>query len=149
LRELVEELNSVALSIVKKDGEHAAMFFVRLPSGDLKVTVFDDAERPVGEARARQMAEAVRRTDADAVVFVSEAWTADPTTIPQGGRAGDAPDPDDVLLVAGVDRSGAEFSLATQLHKRDGAVDVGQAEEGSRVFLFDDVRAAWGLGPSH
>jgi hypothetical protein len=145
LRVLVAELHAIALSVIRKEGEHAAMFFLRLPGGDLSVRLFDDAERPVGGARAREMADAVRTTGADAVVAVSEAWSAAPERLAAGGLPGDAADATDVLLVAGVDRSGEMVLLTTGLlRKSDGSIEVGKTEEGGRAFFMDEVRAAWG-----
>jgi len=121
------------------------MFFLRLPGGELDVQLFDDAERPVGAARGRQIAEAVRRTGADAVVAVSEGWSASQDAIPESGLAGDAEDARDVLVVAALDRSGDEVVLTTDLVRRaDGAVEVGGTEDGGQFFVFDELRNVWG-----
>jgi hypothetical protein len=76
LRDLGRHLNHVARSVIETDGEHAAMFFLRVEGGDVAQLFSEAGERPVGEARGREVAEAVRSTGADAVVCVSEAWSA-------------------------------------------------------------------------
>jgi len=146
LRELVAEPHAIVLSVIRKDGEHAPMFFLRMPDGAVKVEEFDDAfERPVGEARMRQVAGAIRRTGADAVVVVSEAWSSSQDAIPRGGLPGDARDARDVLVVAALDRSGGEVLLMTDLRRRaDGSVEIGETEQGGRAVMFDELRNAWG-----
>ena len=145
LRELAAKLHAIAVSVIRSDGEHAPMFFLRLPSGEMDVQLFDEGERPVGPGRARQIAEAVRRTGADAVVAVSEGWSASQDAIPEGGLPGDARDARDVLVVAAVDRSGDEVMLTTDLLRRpDDSVEVGETEEGGQFFVFDELRRVWG-----
>jgi hypothetical protein len=85
LRDLGRHLNHVARSVIETDGEHAAMFFLRVEGGDVEAHLFSEAgERPVGEARGREIAEAVRSTGADAIVCVSEAWSAAAEAVPEG-----------------------------------------------------------------
>jgi hypothetical protein len=149
LVELARDLNRTARSVIEEDGEHAAMFFLRFDDGDVEAHLFDDAERPVGETRARVMAEAARSPGADAVAFVSEAWSARPEAIPDGGGAGDALDARDVLLLAAVDRRGNTLVLETPISRRaDGTVELGDTEEYGeeyRVNVLDEVRNVWGL----
>lgn len=88
LRDLVKKIHAIALGIVQQDGEHAAMFFLRLPTGELETTLFDDVDRPIGDARSSQLARAVRTRRADALVVVSEGWAAEPGTIPKAAWFG-------------------------------------------------------------
>ena len=123
------------------------MFFLRLPSGDVQVSLFGEAARPVGEARALEMAEAVRLSGADAVAFVSEAWSARPEAVPRHGDAGDALDAQDVLIVAAVDARGNSIALETPVQRQaDGTVALGDTidhADQATVSVFDDVRAIW------
>lgn len=127
------------------------MFFLRVESGDVEAHLFSEAgERPVGEARGREIAEAVRATGADAVVCVSEAWSAAPEAVPEGGGAGDASDARDVLLVAAVDGHGNSVALETPVARLpDGAVELSDSEEYEGDYslnFLDPVKAVWGLG---
>jgi hypothetical protein len=135
-------------SVIEEDGEHAAMFFLRLKSGDVEPYLFSGMDdRPVGDARGREVAEAVRTTGADAVVCVSEASSAEPEAIPEDGSAGDVPDARDVLVVAAVDRSGNSVALETPVSRRpDGSVELGDSDEYERNYslnFLSPVRVVW------
>jgi hypothetical protein len=149
LVELARNLNRMARSVVEEEGEHAAMFFLRLASGEVEANVFSDSERPVGEARAREMADAVRSRGAVAIAFVSEAWSARPEDVPKSGGAGDAADALDVLLVAAVDRLGNTVALETPLFRSpDRNIELGESKEYAGEYqlnVMDKVRAVWGL----
>lgn len=148
LRDFALQINEIARSVVVEDGEHAAMFFLALPSGDIEHRLFSEAgERPVGDARGREIADAVGETGAEAVVCVSEAWRASAESVPVGAGAGDAPDARDVLLVTAMDRDGDAVAIETPL-RRDpvGGVEVGDSQEwpgGHRLTFLDPVRAAF------
>jgi hypothetical protein len=149
--EFVRELNEIARSVMVEDGAHDAMYFLLLPDGSVSAKRFAAADRPVGDAYEQELVAAVTRTGADAVVFVSEAWSADPDTIPDGAGAGDAPGPDDVLIVAAVDRHGTEIVIETALISApDGTVQLGESEEYAddeyRVRTLDAVRRSWRQG---
>ena len=148
LRSLTRDLNSVARSVIAEDGAHAAMFFLRVEGGELAAHLFAEAvERRVGEARGREIAEAVRSTGADAVVCVSEAWSAAPEAVPEEDGVGDAPDAHDVLLVAAVDRHGNSVALETPVVRLpDGTVELGASEEYEGDYslnFLEPVKAAW------
>jgi hypothetical protein len=150
LVDLVQHLNRVARSVIEEDGEHAAMFFLLVGGGNLEAHLFSEAtERPVGEARGREVAEAVEATGADAVVSVSEAWSAAADAVPADGGAGDAADARDVLLVAGIDRAGNTIVLETPVTRlADGSVELGDAEEhqaGYAINFLAPVRTIWSL----
>lgn len=155
LADLVQALNDIARAAMEEDGEHAAMYFLgHAGDGGVESRLFEEEDDPsasVGSARARQMAEAVRSTGADAVVIVSEAWSTKLEEIPPGGRVRDAAEPQDVLLVAGIDRSGETIALESPVsHEASGALRLGPTspgDEGYQVNVFDEVRAVWGLAP--
>jgi hypothetical protein len=151
--EFVRELNEIARSVIVEDGVHDAMYFLLLPDGSVSTKQFAGVDRPVGDAYEQELAAAVTRTGADAVVFVSEAWSADPDTIPDGAGAGDAPGADNVLIVAAADRQGTEIVIETPvLSAPDGTVQLGQSEEYPddeyRVRTLDAVRRSWRQGRS-
>lgn len=148
----VEGVNDIARAVMEEDGEHVAMYFLgHAREGGVESCLFEeeDPSESVGSARARQMAEAVRSSGADAVVIVSEAWSAEPEDVPAGGRVREASEVSDVLLVAGIDRSGETIALETPVFRdASGAVRLGPSSPGSdgyRVNTFDEVRTVWGL----
>jgi hypothetical protein len=148
LRGFARDINEIARSVVAEDGEHAAMFFLALPDGAVEHHLFlEERERPVGDARGREIADAVVATSARAVVCVSEAWSARPEAVPVGGGAGDAPEACDVLLVAGIDVDGDSVAIETPLRRTpEGGVEIGDSQEwGSdyRLAFLDPVRAAF------
>jgi hypothetical protein len=149
LLDLARHLNSIARSVIEEDGEHAAMFFLRFDSDRVEAHPFSEAERPVGDARAREMAHAVRASAANAIAFVSEAWSAPQESVPATGDAGDAPEAVDVLLLVALDREGNTVILETPFsHRPDGTVDLGDTQEHGieyRVNVLDGVRSIWGL----
>ena len=132
--------------MVEEDGEHVPMFFLRLPDGGVRPQLFDAVEqRPVGVSRAREMADGVQATGADAVAVVSEAWAADVGAIPDGGRAGDAPGATDLLLVAAIDREDNLVVFETPVRRGvDGSVELGaSSRQLDQVLVFDLVREVW------
>ena len=143
-------LNGIARSVLEEDGEHVPMFFLRFADGHVEVRQFEDAsERPVGPRRAREMADAVRASNATAIVMVSEAWSAPEELIPDGGGAGDAADARDVLLLVALGSDGTTVTLVTPIRRLDdGALHLGETdEEGSEshAYVLDEVRRVWGI----
>lgn len=153
LADLVEALTDIARTVIEEDGHHVAMYFLgHAGDGGVESCVFEEEDDPsasVGSARARQMADAVRSSGAEAVVIVSEAWSAKLDEVPPEGRVREASAPQDVLLVAGIDRSGETLALETAVfHEANGAVRLGPTRpggEGYQVNVFDEVRAVWAL----
>lgn len=142
----------MARSILEEDGEHAAMYFLAYADGrPVESSVFEEEhpEDSVGPVRARQMAEAVRSTGADALVLISEAWGAEADAVPVGGRIRDAATTEDVLLVAGIERGGETITLETPIFRdASGTVTLGESRQAAgdyHVATFDDARAVWGL----
>ena len=93
LASFVEGLNEIARAVMEEDGEHVAMYFLgHADDGGVHSCLFEEEDQSdsVGSARARQLAEAVRSSDADAVVIVSEAWSALAEDVPSGGRVRNA-----------------------------------------------------------
>lgn len=125
------------------------MLFLRQPDGEVQLHEFEATRDPPSEAREREIADAVSASAADAVVLVSEAWAARPDSVPEGGRARDAHDAEDVLLVAALDRWGNQVVLESLVAKTaDGAVRVVPRVafgEEYVVHTFYAVRSAWGL----
>lgn len=141
-------LNEQAKATIADDGEHTAMFFVRLPDGRVRPQLFDhDEQRPVGERRAEQMATAVRMTGADTIAFVSEAWAAQEDTVPEGGGAGNSVEAMDVLVVAALDREDNLVVFETPIHRAvDGSAELGESArmpDEYQVTVFDPVREIW------
>ena len=147
LHALARDLNHVARSEIEEEGEHAAMFFLRVEDGVEARLFSEEAARPVGDARGREIAEAVRATGSDAVVCVSEAWSAAQEAVPERGGAGDAPDARDVLLLAAIDRHGNSVAVETPVSRRpDGTLALGASEEyedGYSLNFLSPVRAIW------
>jgi hypothetical protein len=147
LLKLARHLHGIALDVIREDGEHAAMYFL-VTRGQIEPNQFQRAERrPVGESRSAEMAEAVKSSGADAIVMVSEAWSARKDSVPLGGGAGDAPDATDVLIVAAVDRLGNHVAVETDLQRLDdGTTSVGEIREYGAdydVAVFNAVRRVW------
>lgn len=148
LSELAERINSIAISTIEEDGTHAAMFFLRQPDGSVDARMFESTADPPGDARAQEMAEAVTASSADAVVFVSEAWRAHSASVPEGGRARDAEDADDILLVVALDRLGNQLVFETTLSRGDDAVRAVETETHGPdyvVHTLNRVRGVWEL----
>lgn len=147
---MARHLNGIARSVLEEDGEHVPMFFLRLEDGRVEVRQFEEApERPVGQLRARELADAVRTSNATAIVMVSEAWSAPEDSIPDGGGAGDASDARDVLLLVALDCDGTTVTLETPIWRlADGALRLGDTDEQgseSQVYVLNEVRGVWGL----
>ena len=124
------------------------MFFLALPGGVVEHRLFSEAEeRAVGDARGREIAEAVVAAGAEAVVCVSEAWSASAEAVAEGGRARDVPDAHDVLLVAALDRDGDAVAIETPvLRGTRGGLELGDSEEWSadyKLAFLDPVRVAF------
>lgn len=135
----------MAVTTIRTDGDHAAMFFLLMPDGRVQPELFLPGARPVGEQRKRELANAVASSDAEAVAFVSEAWATRREDVP----VVDARETRDLLLVAAIDRSGETAVFETPIPRDEGGeVEPGESREyGSeyQVALFDGVREAWGL----
>jgi len=146
-------INDRARHVLLEDGGHAAMFLLMTPDGAVHVERFGGArERPVGAFRARTMAEAVRRTSADAIALISEAWSAPEDSVPAGGGAGDSTRARDILLVAAIDRSGGQIVFETAIHRgADDSIEIGDSRRfatGYDLGIFDEVRAVWVVSAS-
>ena|SRR6266446_8464921 len=149
-----EGLNKIACSMIEQDGEHVAMYFLAHGDGRVESCLFEE-ENPsesVGPVRARQLADAARASGADAVVMVSEAWSAHRDDVPEGGRVRDTSGAQDILLLVGIDRSGETVVLETPVFREPGGTTrVGETTTGNdewRVATLNGVRAVWGM-PQH
>jgi hypothetical protein len=147
LFDLAERLNEIARNLIEEDGEHEPMYFLIMPDGYVEPTLFEeDLGRPVGDRRARDMAQGVASKGATALAFVSEAWSAEASEIPKGGGPGDAANPRDILLVAAIDRLDNVVALETTVRRgADGAVELGTSRllEDFDSSVFDLAREVW------
>ncbi len=150
LIEFARKLNEMARAVVIEDGTHASMFFLVLPDGSVKTTLFDPAEGPVGEIRGRAISEGVREYSAQAVAFISEAWSAPWEDVPEEGAAGDVARARDVLLVAATDRLGTNVVIETPIiGGADGVITLGDSTEYGDEYIvtvLDGARDAWRVG---
>lgn len=147
-REFARFLNDQARSLMVEDGEHASMFFLLLPDGRVEVDQFDEVDRPVGDSRAQQLVDSARKVRAEAVAFISEAWSAPADAVPEGFGAGDSTEASDVLVVAAADRGGGYISIETPVFfAADNTVALGDSAEHEdssyQVRILDEVRAMW------
>jgi hypothetical protein len=124
LEQLAVRINTLALETIAHEGEHAAMYFLRQPSGEVSPRLFEAVISPVGDARAAEMAAAVSGSLSDAVVFVSEAWSASRESVPYGEHVRDSDSATDVLLVVALDRSGNQVVLETELRAGRSGVEA-------------------------
>ena len=141
-------INDRARHVLLEDGGHAAMFLLMKQDGGVDVERFqDEPERPVGRFRARAMADAVRRTNADAIALISEAWSAPEDSMPEGRGAGDSTSARDILLVAAIDRNGRQIVFETAIHRGTGdSIDIDDSRRFGPDYslgVFDEVRAIW------
>jgi len=140
LHELASTARTLALGMREEDGVLAPILFLRLPSGEMEIGIFE-----TGDVTGERIARAVAEVSAEAVVLVGEAWKAAPEDVPPGGRARDSPTAEDAVLVAGLDSSGTQVVL-------DGAPgDTGSLDHPApsstefTVGLFDETRELWKL----
>jgi hypothetical protein len=149
LSALATRINEIARPILKQDGQCPAMLFLREPGGNVQLHELEAIGDQPSATREREIADAVSALAADAVVLVSEAWGAQPDNVPQGGRARDADDVEDVLLVAALDRWGNQVVLESRVARTaDGAVRVVPRRTFGGEYVvrtFDAVRSAWSL----
>jgi hypothetical protein len=121
LRRLAQHLNGIARSVIEEDGDHAAMFFLRMPDGTVEADLFSDSHE-------HDLAHALDESDADAVVVVFETMTE--------ADAGS-------LVVAGVDRDANTVVLVTPRVDGGGLGATADRSDGYRVPLLDAARDAW------
>lgn len=144
LRDFAAQLNEMATATLKRDGEHAAMFFLRSESGEVQPCLFGSDEH-----RGRVLARAAADTGATVVGVVAEAWTAPRQAVPDGARVRDSPDRRDILLVGAHDRSGNQVVFENPVtRRRFRQTTVENASERDRSFhlaIFDETRELWGL----
>ncbi len=146
-REQAIWLNERAKSTLVRDGIHAGMVFLRFSDGRLRPRLLGATDRAQMAAEWARLAADVRETGADGVVLVGEAWRAHEDAVPPGGGPSDVPDADEILTVAALESSGAEWTFETPFARDDeGRVALGETEETKASWLvLDGVREVWGL----
>jgi hypothetical protein len=149
---LVRSLNDQARSTLLEDGSHSLMFFLRMPSGEVRPSLLAVTSRADMPAGFQRIADEGRSSGADGVVVIAEAWRAKVSEVPEGRGPWDAAESEDVLMVAGPDREGNELALQTPLYRRGWLkkkVTLGESnEDGPQMPFLDRVREVWGLPPA-
>jgi hypothetical protein len=147
LAALAHALNDLARTVTEAEGEHVPMYFLVGDDGQIEPHLFEDEAEGDGSARGREMADAVRASDAQVLAFVAEAWEAAVEDVPDGGHVGEAPGARDVLLLVAIDSGGNTVALETPVMRADdGTVELGPSEQHGdeyAVGVLDPVRAVW------
>lgn len=150
---VAERALELAKVMLQRDGGLATVAMLLGATGELFGSyqlVHDDQQEK--HLMMRKVAVEVQRTGATAVVLIAEAWLARPDTVPSGGRAADAPDREEAVLVHVATADGRARSMGHRFRRNDDKIifdaepwtnDHDEASAALTLGVLEPVRAAW------
>lgn len=118
LREIADVYFDAAQKVMLRDSYHTTVFILLKGLIPFEVIKAMPQERMDKYLLMKEVANQVRKTQADGVFIISEAWIAPHEDIPQGGYAVDAPNRKEVLALTAVDATGKHFTIQTEIERK-------------------------------
>lgn len=145
LRDFAESLFELARRVLEIDGYHTAIVFLILDEGGLEQRTMYPETMSDKMLLWATIAQDVERTGACALVFVSESWLAPHDPEHPERTATESPDRIEVLTLTAASMDGDEFTLMCTFERRDGDIDVGEAQEYVAEWtpFLGPVREVW------
>lgn len=150
LPELAEVLFEQGRWLMRHDGYHLPRVFLFKDLAPIEMISPRPRNRREKYLIMREIAERVRATGADGVVFMSEAWTADPSELSSSQFAEDAANREEALVLWAATAGGLQLSLQANVirkkvkkHKVKGLGPT-ERETQARIIAFAPILQIWG-----
>ena len=101
-----------------RDHRHIHLIVLLRGLMPLQMLRLDPADRQAKYLVMREVAEAVRELDADAVIYIAETWLAKREDIPPGKFAVDARNRREGLSLAAANKAGEQFQLLAEVERK-------------------------------
>lgn len=144
-KEQCDFLFQQAKSVLKRDGYHIhlAMLFVQGELAKLiEIRNEDQADKYI---TTRDLASKIERIGGDAVIIISEAWSAlfDPDNPYRG--AGDMPDRREILMLIGVTKKNENYCFSVPILREGDAILFGKQSvaDATNVNLIQPILSVW------
>ena len=143
--ETLRSLFSVARRVFETDGHHDTIMFILQQSRPVRIIQLGPEDQAEKYLLMRRMADEVARTAADAVVLLSESWSAPFDPEYPYRRASEAPDRREYVTGTLVQKEGEPIQLMARIARADDRVTLEQTEEIRDPFLwaYAPIYAAW------
>lgn len=149
LREIAEVYFDNARAVMIRDGYHAPMFIPLKGNIPIDLIVAPTKNRIDKYLIMRDIAHYVRRTDADGLLHISEAWTAKQEDVPKGKFAADAASRGEAITLTAVNADGDQIRLSAAIirkkwkkHKVKQLLQT-EVEIGGRAISMGPVLEVW------
>jgi hypothetical protein len=132
--------------MTEKDGTHVTIFFLLKGGEPMQIVNVAPESQQEKYLLMRELAHAVTKLDADAIIMIGEAWHARANLAKPYIRASDAPDRDEILMATLVRKIGEPVQLIAKFLREGKRVSLGETkvEKDGVHFLFAPVYEAWG-----
>jgi len=144
LSEMAEYIFRAARIQMEADGYHIHIAFLQRGNRLVKMVELSYENRNDKYLLMRELAEIVRDSGADSVIYVGEAWTALSGDIPHMKFAADVPTRQEILLLAACSRT-ESFRLSAPLTRNGEQVAVGMPSrtQSEETPFFAPIRKIW------
>jgi hypothetical protein len=134
-----------AKRILARDKYHVTTFLLYGPGRRFEPVAVAPADREEKFLLYRRVADRVRETGANAVIFIAEAWFALEEDVASGTQPVDSPNRTEVLSVVVATQDGRHKAFVTPFTRRFRRIRFGETEEveGSEHFFLEPIRAVW------
>ena len=130
----------------EKDGYHITVAFLLRDGKPVNIRELRPGEHGHKYLMMRGLAHEVAKRGADAVILISETWSAPADPAKPMMRAADSPDRRELLTGTVVSKAGESLYLAAEIKRNRNAVTLEPTVEGQggAHFAFAPVYEAWG-----
>lgn len=144
--EQLRSLFSTARKMLKKDGHHIMVAFLLRGGKPVEIRELRPQEHGHKYLMMRELANEVLRVDADAVILISESWSAPVDPAKPYMRASDSPQRREFLTATAVMKAGEPLHLAAEILRDRKKVHLGETTEhiGGSHYVFAPIYEAWG-----
>lgn len=144
-KEQCELLFEQAKAVLQKDGYHVHLAMVFVQKMLAKLIEIRNEEKADKYVTIRDLASKMERIGADAVIIISEAWSApfDPSNPYRG--AADAPSRQEGLMLAGATMQGEAYCFIAPFFKTDGNISFGDQSvvDAKNMNAIQPILAMW------
>lgn len=139
-------LFATARRMFEQDGHHVMIAFLLREGRPVATNVLRPEAHGHKYLMMRSLAHEVARAGADAVILISETWSAPADPKKPFMRAADSPQRVELLTCTLVPREGEPLSLSAEIIRQAGKVQLGETTEdvGGAHFAFAPVYEQWG-----
>jgi hypothetical protein len=145
LERTVHDLFAAARRMFEKDGHHIMVVFLLKGAKPVQIMQLRPEEHGQKYLMMRSVAHEVVKCGADAVIVISEVWSAPVDAQNPYMRAADSPNRREALTATLVSKSGEPLHLSASIERGNNRVALGETvkEQGGAHFFFAPVYEAW------